>query len=122
MDPLKEVLSIVTDIKSRIRTKLVIVAVWLVASFLAMATSYPVQASQPASRIEVQQAVQDEKILVLQKTVEEDSIRIGQLEHDIWIWRGIVLGFGTIISLLELLQALGFVRGGVEFRRRTGDK
>jgi uncharacterized membrane protein len=63
-----------------------------------------------------QQTSQDEKIATLQKTVDINSKRITDLEHDVFIWKGSVLTFGTVVSFIELLQAFGLVRVGLDQR------
>lgn len=83
----------------------------------------------------INQQVQAEKILVMQKQIEINSgriynlelrgslatqanteelkllaLRVANLEQSVWLWKGIVFGFGSIISLVEILQALGVIR------------
>lgn len=54
--------------------------------------------------------VQDYKISTLQETATNNSRRITDLEHDVWVWKGAVMGFGALITFMELLQMLGVVR------------
>jgi hypothetical protein len=42
--------------------------------------------------------------------VRDINTKIASLEESVWIWKGIVYGFGSLISFIELLQALGFMR------------
>lgn len=97
-------------------------AAWIVLCFLAMMYSWTQQrayAQRSVDSMIASQAVQDLKIQDLEKQDVANSERITQLEHDVWIWKGIVLSLGTIISLLELFQALGLIRTGLTTRQES---
>lgn len=44
--------------------------------------------------------------------------RIDDVQHDVTLWKGAVLGIGSLIGVLEILQALGFSRGFLKYKRR----
>ena len=64
-------------------------------------------------------AWQDARMDELEREIDESNVkingnatRIEDLQRDVWIWKGAVLGIGGLITILELLQALGFARSG----------
>jgi hypothetical protein len=56
------------------------------------------------------QEIQDLRLKNLEDTVHVNSGRITDMEHDLYMWKGAVVGFGGLISLLEMIQALGLSR------------
>ena len=99
------------------RAKLLTAAAWIILSFFAIIYTW---AQQPSIIVSAQesaiQAAQDVHIVDIQKQVEAHEVKINQLEHDVWLWKGVVMALGSIISLLELLQALGLIRTGLSSR------
>jgi hypothetical protein len=100
----------------------------------ALSTGYSTQTeAQTASDLDQRQlASQDVKISDIQGVVDKlethmeyNDGRIVDLQNRLSTWQGIVVGIGSIIAILDLLQALGFARGGgvqIVNRQQDGQK
>ena len=53
----------------------------------------------------------------LEKHLEYDDNRLNDLQDDQHTWKGIVVGIGSVMAILELLQALGFARKVADQRK-----
>jgi hypothetical protein len=56
----------------------------------------------------------------IDKHLEFDDAQLADLKDDQHTWKGIVVGIGSVIAILELLQALGFARGKYNMPERKG--
>lgn len=56
----------------------------------------------------------------IDKHIEFDDAQLADLKDDQHTWKGIVVGIGSVIAILELLQALGFARGKYNINERKG--
>jgi len=66
------------------------------------------------SSLSTHSAVQDERITDIYKKVDDQATQIikmqgelTELQRDVYMWKGAVVGFGAFVSFLEVLQALG---------------
>lgn len=75
---------------------------------VSLSASEPIPPKE--GRTGTSQEIQDLRISNLEQTAVRNVARISDLEHDVTLWKGAMLGFGSLITFLEILQTFGFVR------------
>lgn len=107
-----------------LKIRIIVAALWIALAFAATISATPIYLMHPAHAqvsLEVPLARDEEKIAQLERQMVSLQGSSDQLSHDVWVWKGIVMGFGSIVSLIELLQALGMIRSGLDLKKRRSD-
>lgn len=103
-----------------------ILFLWNIVFAILVWAPFSLRAQGPMGNLSLSthSAVQDERITDIAKKLEDQSTQItkmqtdlNELQRDVYMWKGAVVGFGAFVSFLEVLQALGAL--GKEKTRRA---